>query len=477
MFLALAVAVYFALPGVRTRTAWLLVLSLGFYLLLSPMGLAVLVGITALTYVLGRLLDSAQAQTSRKAVLSTGLVAVIGTLAYFKYSGSLAALAGELSQSPFASLLPAVRIALPIGISFWTFQTVAYLVDVYRGKIKAERNPFLYALAVTFFPVVTSGPITRIQDLAASLREKHRFDIDRLQPALLLIARGFFKKLMVADRLAVFTSPVFADPRHIEGPPGPVLLLAALCFSIQIYCDFSGYTDIVRGSARLFGVELPINFRAPYLAASVRDFWRRWHITLMDWLREYVYIPLGGNRKGTTRRYINLLAVFLVSGLWHGTGLTFLAWGALNGAYVMGEGLLEPMKERFLARTHTDRESPVIRALGVLVTFLLITVAWVFFRANTLADAWYILTHLFLPGPGAFDRMGLPRIERHMLLASIAVVALADYWTTKGDVLGWLNRRALPLRWLTYATVLFLLLVFGRYGGHYNAADFIYFKF
>lgn len=490
-FLALAVVVYFTLPGLKTRTAWLLTLSMLFYLVLSPRWFWVLIAVTAYTYVIGRLIGaraSARADAPPgardKVVLAVGIIPVVGALVVFKYLGFLSELGNGLFEIlPVPVSLPVLQIALPIGISFWTFQTIAYLVDVYRGAVAPERNPFYYALAVMFFPVVTAGPITRVHVLTRQLKEKHRFDASKMQSGLLLIGRGFFKKLMVADRVAVFVNTVFDNPYDHSGVvDGMLFSVAAVFFAIQLYCDFSGYTDIVRGSARLFGVDLPLNFRAPYFARDVRDFWRRWHISLMDWLRDYIYIPLGGSRRGVRRRYINVMTVFLVSGIWHGAGLTFVVWGALNGLYMIAGQLLAPLRQRVLDLMGVDRSTIAHRVTQAALTFGLITFAWVFFRANSLADAAYIVPRMFIPtvwifSDGTLLQQGLGYSDLLVAFVSIGAVWITDWLSLRYDLLVRFNRQHLLFRWLVYYGLILVVVVFGHYGGTYNAADFVYFRF
>lgn len=490
-FLAIAVIVYFVLPGPRTRAVWLLALSGSFYVLLSPDWFWVLILVTAFTYIMGFIIGASRARRGsgspqfRDRIVFVGSICVVaGALIVFKYLGFFAETGnGLLNLASVELSLPVVRLLLPIGISFWTFQAIAYLVDVYRGTTEPERNPLYYALAVMFFPIVTVGPITRVQALVQQLRQKHRFDYRGMQSGLLLIGRGFFKKLMVADVLAVFVNTVFNDPHRYRGSfDGLIFTVAAVFFAVQLYCDFSGYTDIVRGSARLFGVELPINFRAPYFSRDVKEFWRRWHITLMDWLRNYVYFPLGGNRKGAVRRDFNVMTVFLISGLWHGAGLNFIAWGALNGMYqIVGERLM-PLRDRIVALLGIDRATMGHRIFQTLFTFTLITFSWVFFRANSLDDAIYMATRMFLPTvwiftDGTMAKQGLTYLELSIALLSAGAVFTLDWLSLRTDLLASLNRQHLFVRWTVYYGLILVVVVFGRYGGTYNAADFVYFKF
>lgn len=483
-FLAFATVLYFLLPGARTRAAWLLVLSVAFYLLLSPRWLWVLLAVTAFSWVMGFVVARTRAGRLGRWTLAGGIVAIAGALLVFKYLGFMIDVGnGLFGLGHIALTIPSVRLLLPVGISFWTFQTIAYLVDVYRGTTEPVRNPLYFTLAVMFFPIVTSGPITRAQSLVPQLRGRHRFDPSALQSGLLLIGRGFFKKLMVADYLAVFVNSVFNDPTKYSGRgEGLVFSVAAAFFAIQLYCDFSGYTDIVRGSSRLFGVELPQNFLAPYFARSVKDFWRRWHMTLMDWLKNYIYIPLGGNRKGRFRRDLNTMAVFLVSGLWHGAGFGFIVWGGLNGLYLVVGERLAPLRDRVVRIMRIDRESIGHRFFQTLLTFALITFSWVFFRANSIGDALYVVPRMFLPTlwiffDGTMMHQGLSAAELAVALLSTGVVWVTDWLSLRTDLLGLLNRQHLLVRWSLYYTLILVIVVFGRYGGTYDAANFVYFKF
>jgi alginate O-acetyltransferase complex protein AlgI len=486
-FLAATAIVYYLLPGPRTRTALLLAVSSVFYILLSPRHFGVLFVVTAVAYVTGLLLDRQADEPRvhyRRGILLTALLVLIGGLAVFKYSTYLMQIVSRvIPLGGLADSMPVLRLALPLGMSFWTFQTIAYVVDVYKKKTAAERNPFYFWLSVMFFPVVTAGPITKVQSLTTQFRSKHRFDYGGMQSGLLLVGRGFFKKLIIADRLAVFVDSVFNSPRsYVWNVNGLILFIAACFFAVQLYMDFSAYTDIVRGSARLFGVELPINFRAPYFARSVQEFWRRWHISLMDWLKEYVYIPLGGNRVGTAHGYVNLLIVFAVSGLWHGTGVTYLAWGLLNGFYQVAGQMLAPARDKVVSLLRIDRETFGHRVFQTMFTFVLITVAWVFFRANSMADALYIASNMFAPttwvlADGSLLKLGVSAAELGIALGSAGIIFGAEWLSLRKDLLVALRGQHIAYRWVAYYVLILSVVIFGAYGGVYNAADFVYFKF
>lgn len=502
MFLVVAVAVFYALRSATARAVWLLVLSATFYALMSPRGLIALVGFAAASYVAALAMgdssgvgspssragvDSGPPARWRRVIATASVVAAALALALFKFSDQLLAL---LSRVPATADLigtsPALAIAMPVGVSFWTFQLIAYLVDVYRGQTAPVRNPLTMLLAVVFFPIVTIGPITKVDALVEQFGTVKRFDFERMRSAVLLMGWGFFKKLVVADRLAVFVNSVYThEPAYGGIGAGLIYFIATAFFAIQLYADFSGYTDIVRGSARLMGVDLPQNFAGPYLSRSVAEFWRRWHMTLMDWLKRYVYIPLGGNRKGAARKQINALAVFAVSGLWHGTGLNFMVWGLLNGAYVVLGELLAPQKAWLLRTLRIDPESGVHRAFQRLWTFVLVTVAWAFFRAESLSQGVYVVARMFVPTiwiltDGTMLEHGLSGIELFIAFLGVVTLFAVDYvrYERGIDVSGWLTAQHVLFRWLVYYGLITVVVVFGWYGGSgTDPASFLYFKF
>lgn len=488
VFLTIAIFVFFMLPGAKTRCAWLLGISTFFFLLYSPKYFWIIALVTLAAYAVGLALErvSNEEKGKRKAILVVGILAVAAALLVTKYYG----FALTTLESVFGALgarlqLPLLKLAMPIGISFWTFQTIAYIADVYMGKTKAEKNLLFFAASIIFFPIMTMGPITRVQDLVPQLSRKYKFDYDNMRSGLLLMGWGYFKKLMIADRLAVFVGTVFGNVHNYSGTVnGLIFLVAGVFYAVQLYTDFSGYTDIVRGSARIFGVDLPLNFTAPYFARSVADFWRRWHMTLMDWLKNYIYIPLGGNRKGKARKYFNIMMVFFVSGIWHGAGFTYIVWGLLNGFYQLAGNFLRPFSDKIVRILKIDRESAGHKIFQTAFTFLLITIAWMFFRANTMADALYMVPRMFMPTiwiftDGTMIHQGLTATEIMIALLSIGVVWIVDYLKVekKVNILAWLTTQHLLFRWFVYYALIFIIIVFGHYGGTYNAADFVYFKF
>ena len=494
MLLALAVVVYFILPGARTRGVWLLLVSLFVFMLFTPALVWIIVLVSAAAWLFALMLERIQEKNTsfRRFVFIVGLLTTLGPLLYFKYAGLAVEVTAQIVSFAGTTQMqsPALTLLMPIGISFWTFQTVAYLVDVYWGKTRAIKNPFWFLLGTTFFPIVTMGPITRLQKLIPQLQTRHRLDYTKMQSGLLLIGWGFFKKLVIADGLAIFVASVFDNPRDFSSMEnGLIFFVAAAFFAIQLYTDFSGYTDIVRGSARLFGVDLPLNFRAPYFARTVGDFWRRWHITLMDWLHDYVWLTVlyskPVKRLGLKKRkYLSVMTVFLISGLWHGAGWTFVVWGLLNGIYQVAGEILKPFNDWLVKILHINRSSFSHKLMQTGFVFTLLTIAWVFFRANTMSDALYILPRMFMPTVWIFTdetmvSQGLNFAQLMIILLAIVVVWVVDFFKGEQghDILTWFNQQHLIFRWTCYFALILVTVIFGHYGGVYSAADFIYFQF
>jgi alginate O-acetyltransferase complex protein AlgI len=471
LFLAAAACVHALLPP-RRRNLFLLAASWGFYALCSLRFLPLLLLSVLVNYALA--LGMERRPSKKGLYLALGLCADLGALFLCKYLGFFAQLAAALTGWPGGGL-PA--LALPAGISFYTFVVSGYLIDVFRGDRPPERRFCEFALFASFFPAVLSGPIARAEGLLPQLHEPDRLSGADAKTGVTRFLIGLSKKLLLADQLAIFVNTAYAAP---AAHTGMQLLAAALAYSLQIYCDFSAYSDMAVGSALLFGIRLPENFDAPYLARSIRDFWRRWHISLSSWFRDYLYIPLGGSRRGRLRAWFNVLVVFAVSGLWHGAALTFLVWGLLNGVYQVLEGLLRRPAARLRGRLGLREDAAPLRWAQTALTFLLLTVTWVFFRAESLSQALLILRRIATLAGGVFPlgfaALGLTRIR----LAAVGLCALALFVC---EATGW--GRALPARlcgrvWPRYAVWALLVLavaVFGAYGSGYRAQEFVYFRF
>lgn len=389
-FFVLTTLLYFLLPH-RARWVLLLAASCYFYMAFVPVYILILLFTIVVDYAAGLLIEKA-AGARRRFFLILSLCSNIGFLAFFKYYGFFNA--NLATAADFLGLdyaLPALKIILPIGLSFHTFQAMAYTVEVYRGRQQAERHLGIFALYVLFYPQLVAGPIERPQHLIHQLREKHAWDWEGAAEGLRRMAWGFFKKVVIADRLAFFVKPVFAAPADHGGL---TLWIALHFFAFQIYCDFSGYSDIAIGAARVLGIRLMENFRTPYFSRSLSEFWTRWHISLSTWFRDYLYIPLGGSRVPGWRWVVNISIVFLISGLWHGASWTFVFWGALHGFYLVTEKWITGKKwgEEDLGAV---RGFSILPFLRVLATYHVVLLSWVFFRAGSFSQAWLYLTRMF----------------------------------------------------------------------------------
>ncbi|MFO7653519.1 MAG: MBOAT family protein [Candidatus Krumholzibacteriia bacterium] len=396
LFFPAVVALYFGMPP---RFRWVLLLAASYYFYASwrVEYLSLIIISTVVDYVAGLGLGAATSRKLRRLWLGLSLTTNLGLLFAFKYYGffsdSLAALSGSLGRDV---MFPELQILLPVGISFYTFQTLSYTIDVYNRKRPPERHLGIFAVYVSFFPQLVAGPIERSTSLLPQFRQVHVLEASRVATGLRLILWGFVKKVVIADRLALYVDVVYDDPSSFGGA---ALITASILFAVQIYCDFSGYSDIAIGTARIMGFDLMTNFRQPYFASSIREFWQRWHISLSTWFRDYVYIPLGGSRNGAVLTYANLLVTFIISGLWHGANWTFVVWGALHGMYLATSNMTSGIRRRFVARTHVDAVPGLLPVWRVFATNVLVLFGWIFFRANSLDDAFLIIGRI-AGGPG-----------------------------------------------------------------------------
>ena len=476
LFFPLVALVWFLLPA-PGRRPWLLLASWWFLLCAGPEHLAFLLAATVLTYAGARLLDRAQGGR-RKAALVLLLLLLFGTLFLFKYLAfSLSLLERLLQAAGLAFTSPALELLLPAGLSFYLFMAAGYLIDVYRRDRPAEDSFLDLALFLSFFPYLLSGPIGRAGGLLPQFRRPAPFSWDGLRQGALRFLWGAFKKLVIADRLGILVSTVYAAPDSFGRLQ---VMAAALAFSIQIYCDFSAYSDMALGCAQAMGFHLMENFRTPYFARSIGEFWRRWHISLSSWFRDYLYIPLGGSRRGRRRKYLNILIVFAVSGLWHGAALTFLVWGLLNGLYQVVGGLTLKARTRLRRRLGLADHAPLTAVLQVLITFLLSTVAWVFFKGGSFTHSLAIfrsmLTGPWLTRPLSAWGLDLPELAA-AFLAVLLLLAVDLFSVLRGSPRQRFFALPRPARWVLALALLAAVLVFGVYGTGYDPQDFIYFKF
>ena len=464
VFLPIIFILYWICPS-KYRYLFLLAASFYFYMYMDPKYIFFVLGTVTVTYLLALALDSARDVFRKKLYLFIGILALIGVLALLKYSGFIIEIAGLPS--------PAIQFMLPVGISFYTFQTLGYLIDIYRGKYPAERHFGYYCLFVSFFPQILSGPIGRGDVLLPQLKKERTFDIYQASYGMKLMAVGYFKKLVVAGLLAPTVDKIYDNP---ESYVGLVYIIATFMFALQIYCDFSGYTDIAIGCAKLFGMELSENFKTPYFSRSIKEFWSRWHISLSTWFRDYLYIPLGGNRVGKIRHCFNLMLTFLVSGLWHGAGINYILWGGIHGFYQIIETISGKNK-----KGREEKRNPLLNLFSVFLTFMAVCLAWVFFRADSVSHAWRIISLSFheIGNPYNYFRTAVICLDMsyaYMIYLSIPVLLLTiyDYASLKRDVIAWISSRK---PWVRYPVYIFLLLIILLFSEKGVSTEFYYFQF
>jgi D-alanyl-lipoteichoic acid acyltransferase DltB (MBOAT superfamily) len=407
-----------------------------------------------------------QAVALRRCCLMLSLLTNLGMLFTFKYWGFFADITNAVGQELGGTWrIEPLAVLLPVGISFYTFQTLGYTIDVYKRQIPAERHFGRFALYVSFFPQLVAGPIERASHLLPQLKSLPGFDYQRSVSGLRLIVYGFFKKVVIADNVALYVDPIFTNVTQYSGVP---LLIATYLFAFQILCDFSGYTDIARGTGRLFGVDLMENFKRPYFSRSFSEFWQRWHVSLSSWFRDYLYIPLGGNRVSQLRWAMNILIVFLVSGLWHGAHSRFVLWGGLHGLYLLIEYALFALLARIWRSD--DRAPLLFRVLWGVVVFNLVCLAWIFFRAESLSDAVYVVQNLFTTTRG---KMHFVDAGLWSAVAGIAVLEALEYLRFERNLGGRIDALPSGLRWGIYATALWVVI----FWGNFSSQEFVYFQF
>ncbi len=488
VFYIVVISLYFLIPFKRFRWVLLLVSSYVFYMWWKPVYILLIIISTVIDYTAGIMMEKYKDDLKRKRILLlTSLVVNLGLLFVFKYFNYIGSLFSQIVNT--TGEFSAINILLPMGISFYTFQTLSYTIDVYRGKIKAERHLGYFALYVSFFPQLVAGPIERSDRLIPQLKKNSTFEYNRFREGLVTMGFGFFKKMVIADRAAIFVNSVFGQVDQIND--GWEILIAVVLFSFQIYGDFSGYSDIAIGSAKIMGIDLMVNFRQPYFAKSIREFWSRWHISLSTWFRDYLYIPLGGNRRGAHRTYLNIFIVFVISGIWHGANMTFFLWGMLHGCYHYIETLWERRNPKIMELLSINEESVTYRISRMVTTFILVNFAWIFFRANTIKEAILIckkifildISRIYVVGTGLSERLfsyGLNRLEMKLLLVAITALIAIDYGIDHyGGIAGVLERlqvEPLVSRWVVYMILIFSIIVFGVYGSG-EIQEFIYFQF
>ena len=457
IFFPLVCLIYFILPY-KYRWAFLLVASYYFYMNWKPIYAVLIFGSTLITYISAILVEKFRTDLKlKKFFLVISLLLNFGILFIYKYFNFI-------NESVFSILsyvnlqweIPNLDILLPVGISFYTFQAVGYTIDVYRGDLKAERHLGIYALFVSFFPQLVAGPIERAKNLLPQFKQSFNVDYERISSGLKIMLWGFFMKLVVADRLSVYVDAVYNNvPQH----NGTSLLLATVLFAIQIYCDFAGYSNIAIGAAKIMGYSLMENFRRPYFSRSISEFWKRWHISLSTWFKDYVYIPLGGNRVSAYRHLFNLFITFLVSGIWHGANWTFFIWGALHGIFL----IVGVLKNKLLKQQSSNH------FIDIIITLSLVLFAWIFFRANTISEAFVIIEKIFTQ----HDSLFIDQTTLVYSLLGIAILLMKEIKDELGFRISFSKSSNIFVRYVYYLAMLTIILLFGVFDG----GQFIYFQF
>lgn len=482
---------YYVIPK-KIRYIWLLFASYIFYMAWNVKYVILLLGITVITYLGGFLIDKVtkskrdekNKRNLKKWILAFSVIINIGLLVYFKYMNFFAsilyrvlgAVGIEVAQHYF-------DILLPVGISFITFQSLGYTIDVYRGKISAERNFLKYALFVSFFPQLVAGPIERSENLLRQIQNVHlqkKISYEKFTNGFALMLYGYFQKVFLADKLAILVNTVFTSPEQYSAIE---LIVGAVAFSLQIYCDFGGYSNIAIGASQVLGFEMMENFNTPYFATSIKDFWRRWHISLSSWFRDYLYIPLGGNRCSRFRKHMNLMITFLVSGLWHGAQMHFVVWGGIHGAYQIVEAEIKEFLHK--RKWNIKREVFSYRLLQILFTYFLTTIAWIFFRADNVSIAITYIGRMFTNFDlgvlfnGTLYTLGLVRNDFMVMCIGVFILLLTDLVRYKEGIRieKYLCTQNLWFKWFVLIVFILCIVLFGEYGINYSAAEFIYFQF
>lgn len=487
-FFPVVVLMYYMIPK-KLRQLWLLLASYYFYMGWNAQYALLILASTVTTYLCAVFMGDAHDRNRKgfcKWVLAAGLVVNLAILVFFKYFYFLCDAADAvLSVFGVRMAAPALDLVLPVGISFYTFQALGYVIDVYRGTVKPEKNFIRYALFVSFFPQLVAGPIERSGSLLGQLEKIPHgklWDFDKVTRGLLLMLWGFFMKMVIADRAAVLVNQVY-DKYYLYS--GSALFLAAVLFAVEIYCDFAGYSSIALGAAMILGIRLMVNFEAPFFATSIRALWWRWHISLSTWFRDYLYIPLGGNRCSRPRRYFNSMVTFAVSGLWHGAGWNFVVWGVLQGVYIVIGDMTTPVRTKWNHFFGVRVKTFGYQLCQGICTFLLFVFSFIFFRSDTVGDGVYYIQRMFLHFDvwSFFDEsvyyLGLDRKEMGVLWMGIFILIVVDAYFVRKRALfdSLVKEQCLAVQYVIVAALLVMVILFGVYGEGYDAAQFIYFQF
>lgn len=482
IFFPIVLLIYYIVPR-RLKSIWLLLASYYFYMSWNITYSILIMISTLVTYLSGIWMSKT---SKRKLVVASSFVINLGILFTFKYLdffiSNLSLVSKLICGKPISADL---NLLLPVGISFYTFQALGYTVDVYRGTVQAEKNFINYALFVSFFPQLVAGPIERSGNLLSQvnkLKQERLFDYNKAVSGFSLMVYGMFLKVVLADHLSVFVNGVWNNLQMVGFVEG---IAASVAFSFQIYCDFGAYSFIAIGAARMLGFELMENFNTPYFAMSISEFWRRWHISLSSWFRDYLYIPLGGNRGSKAKKYRNIMIVFLVSGLWHGADWTYVLWGGIHGIYqVLGE-MTKNLRERIYKSLGINTEVESYKISRIIGTFALTSFAWIFFRAESMSDAVFFLKRMItrINPWSLFDgnlyNFGMDRIDFHIICVAFFVMIAVDVIRIKKqqDFGVFISKQNLTFRWIVLFLLILGTIVYGAYGADFDSSQFIYFKF
>lgn len=474
LFFIIVLVLYYIFPH-KLRWILLLIASYIFYMAWRAELIILILFTTFTNYIISLKIYNSIEKNTRKKLLILSIIINFGLLFIFKYlmffSNSLQSIYNFFG---FVYPIKEFDIILPMGISFYTFQAASYTIDIYKNRYKPEKNFFKFSLFITFFPQLVAGPIERADRLLSQLFTKKEYNLENIIYGTKIIIIGYFKKVVIADRIAIIVNTVYNSPNDFEGIS---FIIATILFTIQIYCDFSGYSDIAIGCAKMLDINLIKNFDRPYFSKNIKEFWKRWHISLSTWFRDYLYIPLGGNRVSTSRRYLNLLITFMASGLWHGANWTFVIWGTLHGLYqIIGD-----IKNKIFKNIKTDFF--IFNVVKILITFILVAFAWIFFRANTINDAYYIITNLFTGINNwtniqylydVITSLGLSLFEIEIAVFTILLLVFIEIIEYKKSIHKILMKAPFIIRFIFYYFIVLIIFTLGVYN---NAGEFIYFQF
>lgn len=478
VFFIIVLTIYFSI-SYKYRWVLLLFSSYYFYMCWKPEYVFLIIFSTIIDYYCAIKMGDNNNRKKRKPYLLISIFTNLGLLFFFKYFNFF-----NQSFNDFFNYFnifynaPIFNVLLPVGISFYTFQTLSYTIDVYKGNKKPEKHLGIFAVYVSFFPQLVAGPIEKSTHFLPQLNKNYDFDYIRFKEGSLLMIWGFFKKIVIADRLAVLVNTVYNNPTDYQGI---TLIIATIFFAFQIYCDFSAYSDIAIGAAKIMGYNLIQNFNLPYLSKSIGEFWRRWHISLGAWFKEYVYLPLGGKRVDLSIRIRNIILVFVVSGLWHGANWTFIIWGALHSLFMTSSILFRKIASMFFKDFDVYFKNIFFNFFKVIFTFILVDFAWIFFRANSLKDAIYIIKNIFIIDLNVFSdkslhNLGLDEKDLYLSILLIIFLIIVQLYQKRMSIIDWILSKNIFLRWSIYFIAIYSIFTFGYYAQG-DSSQFIYFQF